>query len=177
MLYSLILIRKRKTRKHHEVTHAEPSTNYLLPTWANHLTKLHYSLQNIQSKFPSNFPKLKHPYADTCKQMLEYTQKHKPTYTHARLTENIQQQTHPHKHPPTNKHKYIDTCHHTHTNTKIRKLLGARKLHKRSRELLLTICVPLKKTLMSLESSPYRIHTNSSRRLTTASRTTWYRDQ
>ncbi len=48
------------------------------------------------------------------------------------------------EHPPTNKHKYIDTCHHTHTHTKIRRLTGVRKLHKRSRELLLTICVPLK---------------------------------
>ena len=86
--------------------------------------------------------------------MLEYTQKHKPTYTHTRSTENIQPQTHPHKHPPTNKHKDIGTCHHTHTHTKVRKLLGARKLHTRGSELLLTIFVLLKKTLMSLEINP-----------------------
>ena len=84
--------------------------------------------------------------------MLEYTQKHKPTYTHTRSTENIQPQTHPHKHPPTNKHEDIDP---PPTHTKVRKLLGARKLHTRGSELLLTIFVLLKKTLMSLEINPH----------------------
>ena len=91
MLYSLILIRKRKNTKKSQ-SHTRRALDELSAT---HLGQppheLHYSLQNIRSKFPSKFPKLKHPHADTCKQMFDYTQKTK---------------THIHTHTPHRKHTY-----------------------------------------------------------------------
>ena len=117
MLYSLILIQKRKNTK----TSRSHIHRVLDELSATHLGQppheLHYSLQNIQSKFPSKFPKLKHPHADTCKQMFEYTQKHKPTYTHTHPTENIPPQTHPYKFEYTQKHKPTYT--HTHPTENI----------------------------------------------------------